>query len=90
VVLWNFETGDEVQSFYGDETSPTVNVVFSPDGQSAFSSQAYPKGDVIQWRTADMSLDELRNWVSKNRYSRSLTCSERAQYGVEPLCATAQ
>jgi hypothetical protein len=44
------------------------------------------QGDVIQWRIAGWSLDELRARVRENRYVRNLTCDERAQYGVEPLC----
>ena len=87
MILWNFETGEEIQRFYGhSQTTPVWNIVFSPDGQTAFSSSLDPQGDVIQWRIAEWSLDELRAWIKDNRYVRDLTCEERAQYNVEPLC----
>jgi hypothetical protein len=35
---------------------------------------------------ASPPLDELREWVESNRYVRDLTCQEREQYRVEPLC----
>jgi hypothetical protein len=43
-------------------------------------------GALIDWQIADPSVDELLNWVHENRYLRELTCEERAQYRVEPLC----
>jgi WD40 repeat protein/DNA-binding CsgD family transcriptional regulator/tRNA A-37 threonylcarbamoyl transferase component Bud32 len=87
VDLWNFETGKEIQRFYGHSRTTFIgNVVFSPDGQTAFSSSFDPQGVVIQWRIADWSLDELRAWIKDNRYVRDLTCDERELYRVEPLC----
>ena len=35
---------------------------------------------------ADLPLDELIDWTHANRYLRELTCDEREQYRVEPLC----
>jgi WD40 repeat protein/DNA-binding SARP family transcriptional activator len=84
LILWNFGTGEEVQRL--TQLGGAYNVVFSPDGQTAFSSSVDPQGDVIQWRIAEWSLDELRAWIDDNRYVRDLTCDERAQYAVEPVC----
>ncbi|MBZ0297276.1 MAG: WD40 repeat domain-containing protein, partial [Anaerolineae bacterium] len=33
------------------------------------------------------SYTELLDWVGKNRYTLDLTCAERNQYSIEPLCA---
>jgi hypothetical protein len=45
-----------------------------------------PSTPLIEWQSADPSLDELRDWIHANRYIRGLTCEEREQYRVEPLC----
>jgi hypothetical protein len=59
-------------------------VVFSPNGQSAFSVSL--DGALIEWQVADLPLDQLLDWIDANRYVRDLTCEERAQYRVEPYC----
>jgi uncharacterized protein YbjT (DUF2867 family) len=59
----------------------------SPAAQAAYSVSL--DGTVIEWQIADPSLDELRDWIHANRYVRGLTCAERAQYRVEPLCDSA-
>jgi hypothetical protein len=38
------------------------------------------------WRLGDLSLPGLLSWIEENRYVRELTCAERAQYNVKPLC----
>jgi WD40 repeat protein len=84
VIVWDFATGQELRRFQAHQATVS-SLVFSPDGQTAFSA---PLGDrsVIQWQVADQPLDELLAWVRENRYVRDLTCDERAQYRVEPLC----
>jgi len=59
--------------------------VFSPDGHTAFSASL--DGTLIEWQVADLSLDELIDWTHANRYVRDLTCDERAESRVEPLCS---
>jgi WD40 repeat protein/DNA-binding CsgD family transcriptional regulator len=87
LVLWDYATGLEVQRFQGHASATVVwNVVFSPDGQTAFSSALGPEEAVIQWRIVDMPLDDLRAWIAANRYVRDFTCEERAQYAIPPLC----
>jgi len=65
-------------------TTLVGSVAFAPDGRSAYSVSA--DGTIIQWRTAEWSVDELAAWAKDNRYRRELTCEERALYRVEPLC----
>ncbi|OQY24033.1 MAG: hypothetical protein B6I35_02455 [Anaerolineaceae bacterium 4572_32.2] len=83
IILWDFETGEELRRFKG-HTALVPGLVFSPDGQTAFSVSL--DGALIEWQVADLPLDELIEWVHANRYVRDLTCDERAQYRVEPLC----
>ena len=83
VILWNFATGQELRRFTG-HMAWVPDVIFNPDGQTAFSVSL--DGALIQWQIADQPLDELIGWIRANRYVRELTCDERAQYRVEPLC----
>jgi WD40 repeat protein len=87
LVMWNFETGKRSPHFQGHGSSTsTWNVVFSPDGQTAFSSALDKHGHVIEWRIAEWSLNDLLAWIYENRYVRDFTCEERTQYRIEPLC----
>jgi WD40 repeat protein/DNA-binding SARP family transcriptional activator len=83
VILWDFETGEEVRRFKG-HTALVPGVVFSPNGQTAFSVSL--DGALIEWQIADLPLNEMLVWIHANRYVRELTCEERVQYRVEPLC----
>jgi WD40 repeat protein/DNA-binding SARP family transcriptional activator len=83
VVIWDFETGEELRRIQA-HPGGAFGVAFSPDSQMAFSVGM--DGALIEWQIADPSVDELLNWVHENRYLRELTCEERAQYRVEPLC----
>jgi WD40 repeat protein/DNA-binding SARP family transcriptional activator len=86
LMLWDFATGDEVRHLTA-YNAPTWTVVFSPDGQTVFTSSIGEK-PVIEWQVADWPLDQLQAWVHENRYVRDFTCAERAQYRIEPLCET--
>ena len=68
--------------FHNPELVP--DLVFCPDGQTAYSVSL--DGALIEWQVSDLPLDKLIGWVRSNRYVRELTCDERAQYRVEPLC----
>jgi WD40 repeat protein len=83
VILWDFETGEELRRFY-EHTGTVYDVGFGPDSQTAYSVSY--DGALIEWQIADLPLDELIEWVYANRYVRALTCDEREQYRVEPLC----
>jgi WD40 repeat protein len=83
VILWDFETGEELRRFY-EHTGAVYDVGFGPDSQTAYSVSF--DGALIEWQIADLPLDELVEWTHANRYVRDLTCDEREQYRVEPLC----
>lgn len=84
VILWDFETGGVLRHFRG--FTNWGNVIFGPDEQTAFSVTGSAADGIIEWKIADMPLDELLEWISANRYVREFTCDERAQYRLEPLC----
>jgi WD40 repeat protein len=82
LILWDLESGEAIRRYRGH--NGTVNsVAFSPDGSKVLSGAA--DGVMIEWRV-DATLEELTAWTQANRYLYDLSCSERAQYGVEPLC----
>jgi WD40 repeat protein len=83
VILWDFETGEELRRF-SEHTAVVLDVGFGPDSQTAYSVSM--DGALIEWQIADLPLDELVEWTHANRYVRDLTCEEREQYRVEPLC----
>jgi WD40 repeat protein/DNA-binding SARP family transcriptional activator len=83
VILWDFDTGEELRRFKG-HTALVPGVVFSPNGQTALSVSL--DSALIEWQIADLPLDQLLDWIGANRYVRALTCEERVQYRVEPLC----
>jgi len=41
---------------------------------------------MIQWQLATPTGDQLLKWITDNRYVRDLTCAERENYRIEPLC----
>jgi WD40 repeat protein len=83
IILWDLETAEELRRFDG-HAGIVPGLVFSPDGQTAFSVAF--DGQLIEWQIADLPVGELIDWTTANRYVRDLTCDERAQYRVEPLC----
>jgi WD40 repeat protein len=85
VILWDFSTGEELYRLQAHKQG-VFSVIFSKDGKSIFSIST--DGMLTQWQIPEKSLEELIDWVKANRYVRELTCEERAQYHVKPLCAT--
>ena len=81
---WDFKTGGILRHFRG--YTNWGNVIFGPDEQTAFSATGSAADGIIEWRIADMPLDELLAWIYANRYVREFTCGERAHYRIEPLC----
>ncbi len=82
VILWDFLSGEELHLI--NAHAGVYTVLFSPDGRTAYAASL--DGKLIEWHIAEKSLPELLNWIDSNRYVRELTCEERQQYHVDPLC----
>jgi WD40 repeat protein len=83
VILWDLPTGEELYRLNAHKQG-VYSVTFSLDGKSVFSLST--DGMLTQWQIPEESLDELLDWIPANRYVRPLTCEERRQYRVQPLC----
>ncbi len=87
IALRDLRTGAMLRRFTAYPSGAALwNLVYSPDGQTAFSGAVAPGEAVIEWRIAEWPLDKLLAWVRANRYTRDFTCEERLQYRIEPLC----
>lgn len=82
VRLWDVHTGDEIARFDG-HLDAVLDVAFSSDSRTALSAS---RDRTIRLWLTFQSLDEMIAFATSNRYIRELTCSERAQYRVLPLC----
>ena len=85
VVLLNFATGERVIRYQGHKSDGVNTVAFSPDSKTVYS--AGENGAVIQWAVPDPTLSSLQEWIKDNRFVRELTCLERQNYQVEPICS---
>jgi WD40 repeat protein/transcriptional regulator with XRE-family HTH domain len=84
VILWDFATGQELHKLTAHK-QPIYGVTFSPDSQTAFSVST--DGLLVQWKIAEKNLPELLDWIQKNRYVAPLTCEQKSQYLIKPLCS---
>ncbi len=82
VRLWDVASGDEIRRFTG-HTNWVLAVAFSPAGD--FILTGAEDNTARLWHMA-RSTEELISWARANRYIPELTCPQRAQYRVEPLC----
>jgi WD40 repeat protein/DNA-binding SARP family transcriptional activator len=82
LMLWDLTTGALVRNSGGH--GAIFDLALTPDGQTALFGSS--NTTIVQWQLADPPLNELREWIEANRYVRDLTCQEREQYRVEPLC----
>jgi WD40 repeat protein/transcriptional regulator with XRE-family HTH domain len=82
VILWDFLSGEELHRI--NAHTGVYNVLFGTDGKTVYA--ASQDGKLIEWHITEKSLPELLEWINSNRYVRELTCEERQQYNVDPLC----
>ena len=81
ILEWDVATGQAIRRY---PRSSDWDFTLSPDGQSLFIPYTGPGSAVFQYRVD--SAEELLAWTLEHRYNRDLTCEERAQYQIEPLC----
>ena len=83
VILWDLVSGTELRRHHA-HNGLSFQAAFSPDGQTVYSVSA--DQTLAIWQIGDPSLPALLEWINVNRYVRDLTCEEREQYGIAPLC----
>ena len=84
MIMWDVATGAEIHRFLG-HGERVRSVVISPDGRFALSGGR--DATMRLWRIfSSPDSDELITWITDNRYLRELTCTERQQYNIQPLC----
>ncbi len=84
VILWDFLTGEELYRL-DPTTSSIYGTTFSPDSSTAYAVST--DGTLLSWKITTQTLPELIEWINTHRYVRTLSCSEKERYRVEPLCA---
>jgi WD40 repeat protein/serine/threonine protein kinase len=80
--LWDVHTGEEVRRMDG-HTNWVLSARFSPNGEFILSGAE--DNTLRQWQMS-LTPEELIEWAQQNRYIPLLSCAERAQYQVLPLC----
>ncbi|MBC8097902.1 MAG: hypothetical protein H7Y11_00530 [Armatimonadetes bacterium] len=80
-VLWDTATLEALHT-YGSQGAGMTSAVFGADSTVAFSGA--DNGEVVAWRVHTPAA--LRAWVAANRHIPDLTCAQRAQYLITPLC----
>jgi len=84
LILWDPEIGKPIRVFQGHEER-IWDFAIADDGVNILSTSR--AGHIILWRVD--TVDELRQWIIDNRFIGELTCDEREQYRLEPLCEIA-
>jgi WD40 repeat protein len=78
VIMWDLESGEEIQRFEG-HADWVRGVSFSPDGTQIISSSG--DGTVRLWNVVG---EDLLQWIADNRYVRELTAEERERFHLSP------
>lgn len=81
ITIWDINSQEAVRRYSGHNAAVRA-VSFSPNGDTLLSSS--DDGTARLWYYHN--LDTLITWVQDNRYIRPLTCAEREQFRLEPLC----
>jgi WD40 repeat protein/DNA-binding SARP family transcriptional activator len=82
MILWDVETGAALRRYTG-HAGGILGIAFTPGGRSFLSVAV--DDSVREWRI-DAIQEALGAWIESNRHISELTCQQRAQYHVEPLC----
>ena len=82
IIVWDVETGDALRSYQGPK-EPLYDIAFAPN--STFFYATGEDETVRAWRL-DRDIDTLLAWIGTNRYVPEITCEQRAQYLITPLC----
>ena len=77
VILWDLQTGEELERFEG-HTEWVRGTAFSPDGSKIISASG--DGTVRIWEVANI---DLFDWIDSNRYVRDLNPEELQRFGLE-------
>jgi WD40 repeat protein len=86
ILLWDLTQGVALRRYTGTE-KPVTDLVFMPDGSSFLA--AADTDAVHEWRV-DATQEDLLAWIADNREFPELTCQQRRQYQVEPLCEASE
>jgi uncharacterized protein YraI len=81
LIQWDMSNGQVLRRFPNIAAS-VESVAFSADGRLAVS--ASERDGILIWRIE--TLQETIDWTYANRYVTVLSCLQRAQYNVQPLC----
>jgi WD40 repeat protein/serine/threonine protein kinase len=81
MIMWDLSLETPVQQLTGHNGA--INAIhYLPGSTTAVSATL--DGAVHVWQTVD--LPNLVAWTNQNRYSATLTCAQREQYRIQPLC----
>jgi WD40 repeat protein len=81
--IWDKDVGIELRREQQGEW--VFNTIFSADGKTAVSGDH--AGNLVHWRIPP-TLDQLVDWVKKNRELPEMSCYEKDVYGITPVCAS--
>ena len=82
IIVWDIESGAPLRRYQG-HYGGILGLVFTPDGKNILSTAV--DDTVREWRL-DLDQTGLMDWIAANRYTPELSCWQRAQYHIEPLC----
>lgn len=85
VIVWDLEDGAAIHRYVGLE-SPIEDVAFGANEETALATSWQDK-TIWVWRI-DATQESLLDWIEANRHVSELSCKQRTQYQIEPLCDT--
>jgi hypothetical protein len=83
--LWDSQTGESIQKF-GEQDTPITAMALEPETGLVLIG-------TLEGRLFTRRLDnanELRKWADENRFLPELSCAQRDQYRVQPICTDEQ